>query len=102
MDHRPRIFADFHNADPRGRIRLNCAGTVDDLFRQQVVLRDGLRLVIYGEDLEADGTARYSTEEGLWVATVDWDAIRGMEHRSLGAEGSIPVGDRAARQRNVA
>ena len=102
MDHRPRIFADFHNADPRGRVRLNCAGTVDDLSRQQVVLRDGLRLVVYSEDLEAEGMAHYSTEESLWVAVVDWDAIRGMESRSLPAEGSCPADDQGTRQRNLA
>ena len=25
---KPRVFADFHNADAKGRVRLNCAGTV--------------------------------------------------------------------------
>ena len=102
MDHRPRIFADFHNADPRGCVRLNCAGTVDDLSRQQVVLRDGLGLVVYSEELEADGMAHYSTEECLWVAVVDWDAIRGTEPRCPAAEDFCPADDRAARQRTVA
>ena len=33
---------------------------------------DDLELV----SLEADGTVAYSTEENLWVATIDWNAIR--------------------------
>ena len=102
MDHLPRIFADFHNADPRGRVRLNCAGTADDLSRQQIVLQDGLRLVVYSEDLEAEGMAHYSTDESMWVAVVDWDAVREMESRSLPTGGSFAAGGQAARQRNIA
>jgi hypothetical protein len=73
---KPRVFADFHNADTQGRLRLNCIGTVQDLSRQQVALCDGQRLTLYSEDLEVDGVVRYSTEENLWVAVIDWNAIR--------------------------
>lgn len=26
----PRVFADFHNADVQGRLRLNCIGTIEN------------------------------------------------------------------------
>ena len=32
----PKIYADFHNADSLGRVRLNCAGTLEDLSQQRV------------------------------------------------------------------
>ena len=70
------IFADFHNADPQGRLRLNCIGTIEDLARQQILLQDGKLLTLYSEDLEVDGIAQYSESENLWVAVIDWDAIR--------------------------
>jgi hypothetical protein len=73
---KPRIFADFHNADPQGRLRLNCVGTVEDLAHQKISLREGQSLVLYSEDLEVDGAVQYSEEENLWVAVIDWDAIR--------------------------
>ena len=73
---KPRVFADFHNADAEGRLRLNCAGTADTLACQRILLRDGQSLVLYSEDLEVDGIVRYSEEENLWVAVIDWDAIR--------------------------
>ena len=73
---RPRVFADFHNADPKGRLRLNCVGTVEDLACQKISLQDGQLLVLYSEDLEVDGVVQYSEEENLWVAVIDWDAIR--------------------------
>ena len=73
---KPRVFADFHNADAQGRLRLNCAGTVEDLACQKIFLKEGQPLILYSEDLEVDGIVRYSQKENLWVAVIDWDAIR--------------------------
>ena len=73
---KPRVFADFHNADPKGRLRLNCVGTVEDLTCQKISLRNGQSLILYSEELEVDGIVQYSKEENLWVAVIDWAAIR--------------------------
>ncbi len=73
---KPRVFADFHNADAQGRLRLNCVGTVEDLTCQKIVLKEGQSLILYSEDLEVDGVVRFSEKENLWVAVIDWDAIR--------------------------
>ena len=81
----PRVYADFHNADPEGRLRLNCVGTTKDLARKQVVLRPGVLLRLYSDDadkegnsddLEVSGVVEYSEPEQCWVARVDWNAIR--------------------------
>ncbi|MDF5725696.1 MAG: hypothetical protein PUP91_35665 [Rhizonema sp. PD37] len=72
----PRVFADFHNADAQGRLRLNCTGTIEDLARQKIWLKEGLRLIFYSEDLEVDGVIQYSTIENIWVAIIKWDDIR--------------------------
>ncbi len=73
------IFADFHNADATGRLRLNCIGTIEDLARHNIELQDGQLLTIYSEDLEADGVVQYSEEEKVWVARIDWNQIRQVE-----------------------
>ncbi|MGL5060971.1 MAG: hypothetical protein ACRC62_13435 [Microcoleus sp.] len=75
----PRIFADFHNADERGRLRLNCVGTIEDLSRLNIKLQDGQLLTLYSEELEIDGVVQYSQEESLWVAEIDWKKIRQVE-----------------------
>lgn len=75
----PKVFADFHNADAEGRLRLNCIGTIEDLANQSIELRDGPLLTIYSEDLEVDGVVQFSEEEKLWVAAIDWDKIRQVE-----------------------
>jgi hypothetical protein len=81
---KPKIYADFHNADSRGRLRLNCVGTLEDLAQQQVELHDGLLLTLYADDLDdkgeldemlVDGVASFSEEEHCWVAAIDWAAI---------------------------
>ena len=75
----PRIFADFHNADNAGQLRLNCIGTIEDLARQQIKLQIGQLLTLYSEELEVDGVVQYSQSEKIWVARIDWDQIRGVE-----------------------
>ena len=82
----PRVFADFHNADVQGRIRLNCIGTIEDLARQNIELQDGQMLTLYSEDLEVNGTVQYSGEEKLWVAIVNWNGIRQFEDFAVQAK----------------
>ncbi|HIK11094.1 MAG TPA: hypothetical protein IGS52_12625 [Oscillatoriaceae cyanobacterium M33_DOE_052] len=74
-----KILVDFHNADKQGRLRLNCVGTIEDLSRQSVQLQPGHILIVYSEELEADGVVQYSEEENLWVAVIDWQRIREVE-----------------------
>ena len=74
-----RIYADFHNADEQGRLRLNCVGTIEDLARYRVELYDGEKLVLYSEELEVDGVVQYSDVERLWVAAIDWQQIRELD-----------------------
>ncbi len=73
---RPLVYADFHNADAEGRLRLNTIGTIRDLSRLNITLRDGLPLTLHDEELEADGDVCFSPGEHIWVAAIDWDAIR--------------------------
>ena len=79
MNNKPSVFADFHNADAKGRVRLNCAGTEADLKRQKIVLRNGQSLILYSEELEVEGVVHYSEEEKLWTAVIDWNAIQEIE-----------------------
>jgi hypothetical protein len=84
---KPKVFADLHNADTRGRLRLNCVGTIEDLARQHIVLRDGVSLTLYSEELEVEGVVEYSTDEHLWVAVIDWHAIEDIGPQAIGPEG---------------
>jgi hypothetical protein len=84
MNH-PRVFADFHNADAEGRLRLNCIGTIEDLARHHIELQDGQLLTLYSEDLEVDGRVQYSEMEKMWVATIDWEQIRKVEDLAIQA-----------------
>jgi hypothetical protein len=91
---KPRVFADFQNADAQGRLRLNCIGTVEDLARQSIALRDGQWLTLYSEELAVDGQVHYSTEENLWVAVIDWKAIR--EQKDFGHQAKRATDESAA------
>lgn len=89
----PRVYADFHNADSQGRLRLNCVGTQQDLSRLGIELCDGLVLTLYADDadaaghpddLQVPGVVHYSPDEQLWVAAIDWSAIQHVSELSDG------------------
>ncbi|HWT79188.1 MAG TPA: hypothetical protein VN648_10340, partial [Candidatus Methylomirabilis sp.] len=60
---KPVIYADFNNADPVVRLRLNCVGTIQDLARLGVRLQEGLKVSLHDEEMEAEGEIHYSGEE---------------------------------------
>lgn len=81
----PRIYADFQNLDDHNRLRLTCSGTLQDLERGGLQLREGLALTFYTDDaddqgqpdeLRVDGVVHYDAESRCWVAAVDWNALR--------------------------
>lgn len=94
---KPRLYADFQNADVSGRVRLNCVGTTEDLAKQHVQLQEGLTVTLYSDDTENDGTpdelivdgiVSYSNDEQCWVATIDWSAIsHGADHQAVPRNG---------------
>jgi hypothetical protein len=91
----------------KGRLRLNCVGTIEDLAQQRVVLREGMPLTLYADDLDAkgeldelrvDGIASFSEEEHCWVAVIDWSAIHHASEESVTpAHGEEDSSERSAR-----
>jgi hypothetical protein len=75
-----RLFVDFQNSDPQGRVRLvrlNTVGTLKDLADSETELEHGVRVELYdGEMHPLEGVAEYSPEERIWVAVVDWKLFR--------------------------
>lgn len=87
-----KVYADFHNADAQGRIRLNCAGTATDLARHNIHLAPGLVLELYSDDadeagnpkeLHANGIVQFSEEEQGWVAAIEWNKVRQVPIKSV-------------------
>jgi hypothetical protein len=76
------IVADFQNADPEGRVRLNCRGTRNELIARGLTLRPGDRITIYDEEFAAEGIVETNLTEGILVAIVDWTALWSHEGKS--------------------
>lgn len=101
----PRVYADFQNADQQGRLRLTCAGTVEDLSKASVKLQEGLSLLLYTDDLDAhgqplellvEGLVTFSQDERCWVAIIDWNAIRRVSQRAESRPTVLTESPRAA------
>jgi hypothetical protein len=104
---KPRIYADLQSQDDDNRVRLDAAGTRDDLARLGLQLTDGLQLTLYSDDADesghpdellVDGVARLGDGRS-WVAEVDWASVRHAsdETGTAGANGH-PAGTQAKDQ----
>jgi len=80
----PRIYADFQNLDEENRLRLNCAGTRQDLERLGITLREGMFLTFYADDADdnglpdellAEGVVQFNRAQNCWVALIDWREV---------------------------
>jgi hypothetical protein len=69
-----KIFADFNNADKKGRIRLDTNGSIADIKKLKVEMQPGMEIWLTDNDsLKAKGVIEYSAEEQIWVAVIDWN-----------------------------
>jgi hypothetical protein len=70
-----KLSVDFNNADTEGKVRLNTVGTFRDLKTNNVKLENGLKVLLYDDDLEALGIVEFSENESIWVAKIDWNIL---------------------------
>ena len=73
----PKLFADFNNADQLGRVRLNTNGTFEDIKNLNIELKEGMQIFLDDDDcLTTIGQVKYSDEENIWVAEINWNDIK--------------------------
>ena len=93
---RPRVYADFQNIDEANRLRLTCAGTLQDLARHGLQWHEGLVLTFYSDDaddhgqpdeLRVEGVVHYDPDGRCWVAIIDWAALHhASEEKTAGGK----------------
>ena len=78
-----RVYADFNNLDDDNRLRLTCMGTIQDLDRLGVQLREGLCLTFCMDDADEQGNRDDLLVDGIvekgedcFVGKVDWDTVK--------------------------
>src|SRR2546427_11981218 len=81
----PRVYADFNDlpgpTDNDQRMRLSYWGSLCDLARQRIRLRDGMPITVYDssdgdEDMEVDGIARYNVSAATYASLGMWRSNR--------------------------
>ena len=79
-----KVWADF-NASSKNGLFLNCKGTIDDLARQKIELKDGMELLLWDEDLDENNNpdnlivqaiAKYNNKLKIWEGVFDWEKMR--------------------------
>lgn len=77
MNTQIKIYADFNNADSKGRVRLTTEGTFRDLERLNIKLESGLEILLDDDEgLVTSGVVLFSDEEKIWVAKINWDNLK--------------------------
>ncbi len=80
-----RVYVDFLKTDDEGRLILSCYGTMQDLARYGIELKEGLALTFYSDDADdtgnpddliVQGVVQYDKTSNQWVALIDRNAIR--------------------------
>ena len=72
----PKLFADFNNVDRQKRVRLNTNGTFADIKRINIELKEDMQVFLDDDDtLRTIGIIKYSDEEKIWVAEINWNNI---------------------------
>ena len=71
-----RIFADFNNMDGRGRVRLNCIGSLEDIERLGDQIKIGATVILDEPyEFEVRAVLDYDEQQGTWVGHPDWDTV---------------------------
>ena len=69
-----KICVDFQNADKHGRIRLNTVGSFQSIRENRIELIEGKQVELDDEEgLKNLGVLKFSKEENVWVAEIDWE-----------------------------
>lgn len=72
-----KIYADFNNADTRGRVRLNTNGSLNDIKEQNIGLKPGMMVQLNdNEEFSISGIVEFSNEENIWVVKIDWNDLK--------------------------
>lgn len=61
-----RIYADFNGREIDGKIRLSTAGSLADIKKYNDLLRPGLTVTLYDEELELECTLEYDAKGHCW------------------------------------
>lgn len=70
------IFADFNNADAKGRVRLSTFGSTEDITKLNIKMQQGMEVWLNdNEGLKVRGIIEFSDEENIWVAAIDWNEL---------------------------
>jgi hypothetical protein len=79
------VFGDFNRLDQERRVRLDTAGSREDLGNLGDELKVGAPVVVDSGDFEAPGSLEY--EGGIWRARIVWEKAK---DKSEDLEGDLP------------
>ena len=75
---RTRIYVDFNSRDEHDNIVINLLDKPDVVEKIRNELPEGMKVVLYDEELEIEAQLRWSHEFRMWVGIPDWSSKRNL------------------------
>jgi len=75
MNDWPKIYVDWNDCIGRNYTRLDNGWAKEDIKRQNIEMKEGAKVNLYGDDVEIQGTLHYSDKEQAWTAIYDKDSL---------------------------
>ena len=72
-----RIFASFNEMDSRGRVCLDCKGSLADIERLGDQIKIGVTVILDEPyEFEVRAVLDYDEQQGIWVGHPDWNTVK--------------------------
>jgi len=75
MNDLKKIYVDWNDCVGCNYTRIDNAWAMEDIKKHNIEMKEGVKVLLYGDDVEIEGTLHYSEKEKTWVATYDKDKL---------------------------
>jgi len=70
MEKIPAIYVDWNEEFGHDLMGLHCPGSVADIEKQKLTLENGMRVKLYGDDLEAEAIIQFDQKGKIWMGKI--------------------------------
>lgn len=66
----PEIYVDWNDGFGNDQIGIDCVGSKEDIRKKGIILSEGLRVKLYGDELESEAIIKFRPKEKVWIAEI--------------------------------
>lgn len=71
-----KIYADFNSTNEDDKVRLNTVGSIKDIEQYEGLLKNGMKVILYMEEIEVEALLEFNETIEIWLGVPDWSTIK--------------------------